>query len=437
MVTACYSKKGNFKDLQRDVIDEGLCLGCGSCVAACPSILKMKINPQGEYNPEIEMESCINCGLCYSVCPGNFIPLSRANENLVDHDQATRCLLGNFNKTYVASSTNLELKESATSGGIVSSILSYMLEQKLIDGAIVTEVDQKTWTVRPKIARSQSKIFSAKKSKYVSTPTNSVLKNAAGLEGKFALVGLPCQIHGFTNLSDKINGIDEKIALKIGIFCGSNLKTTALKFLLAKMGITDYASIVELEYRGGKYPGGFRIKLLNGKTIFIKRYYFNLLSLLYGLPRCLLCPDLTNELADISVGDVSIGDMKKPFGTLITRSERGESIVTKAKAAGFLQIRHIDPSAVVTSNFALLVSKKKGSQVRAIIRERNGLKNPSYLTTGESLKPTSSQIFFETTQSLLRGKVSLWFLRNLPLKLSLSYVRIVSLFTSHVSTLVY
>lgn len=159
MVTACYSKKGNFKDLQRDVIDEGLCLGCGSCVAACPSILKMKINPQGEYNPEIEMESCINCGLCYSVCPGNFIPLSRANENLVDHDQATRCLLGNFNKTYVASSTNLELKESATSGGIVSSILSYMLEQKLIDGAIVTEVDQKTWTVRPKIARSQSKIF--------------------------------------------------------------------------------------------------------------------------------------------------------------------------------------------------------------------------------------------------------------------------------------
>lgn len=437
-MTESYFEKARFDNLRRDVIDEGLCLGCGTCVAACPSILKMKINERGEYAPEIEKKSCISCGLCYEVCPGHFIPLNRFNGNFIDNDEtANSRSLGNLNKTYVAYSTNLELRESATSGGIVSSILSFMLEEKLIDGAIIAHMDKKTWIAKTKIVTTLNEIHAAKQSKYVSIPTNSILKKVRTLDGKFALVGLPCQIHGFTNLSNRIKGIDDKIAIKIGLFCGSNLKTTALKFLLKRLGITNYSSIRELEYRGGKYPGGFLVKLWNGKEIFIKRYYFNLLSLLYGMPRCLLCPDLTNELADISIGDASIGDQKKPLGILITRSMRGESVVNKAKSDGYLQIRYLDPDAIITSNFALLVSKKKGSQVRMIIRERKGLKNPSYLTMIESLQPTSRQIFYETIQSLLRGRVSSWILRNLPLQLSLLYVRIIAAITRYASLWVY
>jgi coenzyme F420 hydrogenase subunit gamma len=57
--TAC------FCDLMTEVINQSLCMGCGSCAAACPvrAITHEYGKPQGV------RDLCIKCGACYNQCP--------------------------------------------------------------------------------------------------------------------------------------------------------------------------------------------------------------------------------------------------------------------------------------------------------------------------------------------------------------------------------
>ena len=52
-------------DIMDKVINQGLCMGCGSCAASCPTrAITMEYG-----KPNIDREQCIKCGACYSQCP--------------------------------------------------------------------------------------------------------------------------------------------------------------------------------------------------------------------------------------------------------------------------------------------------------------------------------------------------------------------------------
>lgn len=59
---------GCFCDLMTDVINQGLCMGCGTCAASCPvRAINLEFGkPQGE------RDLCIKCGSCYGACPRSF-----------------------------------------------------------------------------------------------------------------------------------------------------------------------------------------------------------------------------------------------------------------------------------------------------------------------------------------------------------------------------
>ncbi|MBP5474893.1 MAG: coenzyme F420 hydrogenase subunit gamma [Methanomicrobium sp.] len=55
-------------DLMVDVINQGLCMGCGTCAAACP----VRAVSMQAGKPNVDREMCIKCGACYVQCPRSF-----------------------------------------------------------------------------------------------------------------------------------------------------------------------------------------------------------------------------------------------------------------------------------------------------------------------------------------------------------------------------
>ncbi|WP_347403349.1 coenzyme F420 hydrogenase subunit gamma [Methanogenium sp. S4BF] len=63
-------------DLMVDVINQSLCMGCGTCVAACPvRAITMEYG-----KPNIERDMCIKCGVCYAQCPRSFFNFDVMNQ---------------------------------------------------------------------------------------------------------------------------------------------------------------------------------------------------------------------------------------------------------------------------------------------------------------------------------------------------------------------
>jgi len=177
-------------------VDSETCTGCGTCIAMCPnSAIRMTLK-KGRYIPHINNELCNQCGICHEVCPGHSVDFKELNFAIFGKEPKD-ILIGNYERCYIGHSTDTSIRYNSSSGGLVTALLVFAIEERIIDGALVTKMNDKN-PLEPKvfIARSKEEIISASKSKYCPVPANITLKEILKEDGKFAVVGLPCHIHG-------------------------------------------------------------------------------------------------------------------------------------------------------------------------------------------------------------------------------------------------
>jgi len=347
----------------RIVYENGLCTGCGTCVSACPktAIEMIKNEEKGVYFPRVREERCNNCGVCLKVCPGHSEDFERMN-TVIFNKLPEDVLLGNFIAAYIGNAVDYKVRYNSSSGGLITALLLFAIEEGIIDGALVTKMSRYR-PLEPEvfIARTKEEIISASGSKYCPVPLNVGLKNILKEDGKFAVVGLPCHIHGIRKFEMINRELRKKILLHLGLFCSHTVTFLGTEYYLQKWSIGK-DEIKELKYRDRGWPGKISVLLKNGKRKIIPRGT-NIKPLLHGLlyasafhfdfipPRCLLCSDHTCELSDISFGDPWLPELmkKEKIGKslILVRSSVGEEILRKALTADKIKISKISKTEIL------------------------------------------------------------------------------------------
>lgn len=338
-------------------IDPATCTFCGACVSICPiGVLALR-------NERVYLQGdCIDCGLCYRFCPGremDFDALSTAHLGAPAQDP----YLGYYRLLAVGQAVSQQTRECGASGGVVTALLCHLLEERRIKGAVaVTMSKAEPWRCQAALLRTPAEVIAAAQSKYSLVGLDAVLGAARKKDGPFAVVGLPCHVHGLRRLQD-LGSFREKFPLVIGLFCGFNLRAEATDHLINKLGFAKQ-EVSDLEYRGGNWPGGFAIHTRDGRQAYIPKHRYSYVNLMYVPRRCLACPDLTNELADISVGDTWLEEYAGGWSTVIARTSRGEQMLTEATANGVIRMNEITREDILRSHGHLIAYKKEGYFVR-------------------------------------------------------------------------
>lgn len=349
------------------VVKNGLCTGCGTCLALCPEgAIKLKIEEKkGIYIPEVNEDRCNDCNICYKVCPGHSVDFKQLNLEIFGKGSED-ILIGNYLNCYIGHSTNYNIRYNSASGGLITQLLLFALEEKIIDGALVTRMRMnKPLEPEPFIARTKEEIIEACGFKYCPVPANVALKEILNSEEgeRFAVVGLPCHIHGIRKAEQINKRLRKRVALHLGIFCNHAPNFWGIKLLLEKLKIREN-EVIKLDYRGEGWPGYMKISKKEGELLLLLPDYWSFIGTYFFYPtRCLMCTDAVCELADISFGDAWLPELSNDkIGTslVISRSETGEEVLRNTKSKNEAELSAVNSNRIIQSQSGVLYLKKKG-----------------------------------------------------------------------------
>lgn len=332
------------------VVAQHLCCGCGACVAACPEqALTMRRTPAGfVWAGAGEAGDCTGCGLCLQVCPSRGISSERLSGV---EDPFVGKVLGSYSGWAIDNITC----SNGTSGGVVTAILSKLLDSGVIEAALVTRwSEDDPLRAEAYVAHSSADLVRSQKSKYCMVPLMSGLRLdglLGELEGKkVAIVGLPCHVQALSNLQSELGVLRD--ALVIGLFCDRVLSYHVVDELIAETGL-DTAQVSAFEYRdkGQRgWPGDVLVKDAATSSHYLDRSKRTGLKEYYTPIRCRLCFDKLNVLADVACGDgYGAAARSEGVSTLLVRTKAGQRALDVAADQLELQPLEIETVAKAQS----------------------------------------------------------------------------------------
>ncbi len=261
--------------------------------------------------------------------------------------------IGDYLEVYLAKSADEEIRKKKTaSGGAVTSLLIYMLENGIVDGVVVAK-RIKGLHAELIVARNRREVLEAAGNRWSVLPYTAKFREALQDDSlkKLAVVGLPCQaqflwqMRSFPLLE---TDIVSKIYLVISLFCLGTFATEA------------FVDLLRLKY--GLDPG--KIASISLVKNYIKVIYgeeekkIPLQEVLpYVQTGCLVCPDYTGIFSDISAG---IAESHPGYTVLIIRDEKAKKLVLEAKEKGYLELVKAGSDVVEE-----IETKARGKIVRA------------------------------------------------------------------------
>lgn len=160
--------------------EKDLCVGCGSCAAACPQhCIQMVSDAEGFLQPEIDRTQCVNCHRCEQVCP--------LLQKTPDHTGTT---------AYAAKNRDPAVRAESSSGGVFSALAEWVLQQ---GGCVCAAKYGDEFDVIHDLAYTVSETAPFRGAKYAQSNAGHCFPQIRSLlqKGRLVLfVGTPCQTAG-------------------------------------------------------------------------------------------------------------------------------------------------------------------------------------------------------------------------------------------------
>ncbi|MBE5833136.1 MAG: hypothetical protein E7309_00670 [Butyrivibrio sp.] len=382
------------------------CSACGLCQAKGYADFSYK---KGFLTPNIKTD---DFGFFDKVCPVSGTAYKIQGE------------WGGYNSVYLGYSTDPDVRLKASSGGVITAISTYLLEEKKVDGIIHSgKDDEKPWRTKTYCSTTIEEINKRCGSRYSQSMPLADIFNLTSKDKKYAYIGKPCDVLALTNYFNIDPEFRKRFVCTISFFCAGAPSEKAQMELLEELKCSP-DDCADLRYRGNGWPGYATAISKNGKET--QMTYNESWGRILGRDirkSCKFCMNGTGEPADISCGDAwylnddGTPDFTEGTGRNIVfgRSLVGADILRNAMEAGYVDL----------SDYSGEISEFKKAQKFQYERKATMLekclamlimfkKTPSYKycdlcrvsrsSTGISFKRRCN-IFLGTIKRIVKGKI--------------------------------
>lgn len=390
------------------VVDNDLCVGCGVCQDACPKSAISVESDGSVFRPVVNAKLCINdrgCHRCRTVCPGAEVKLTTLSEKVFNGQERMKedPYIGKHIAYYSGYSNDYEIRHEGASGGMTSQFLIYLLEKGYIQGAVVTRFHQeKAFWVDTFVAKTKEEILTAKSSKYCPVTMAGVVRQIKKMDGKYAIVGLPCHLHGLRKMAEIDKAFSEKVFAFVGLYCSCGRRFDLTRYVFESRGVS-LDDVRFFTYRRGAGMGKMYAKVTKsaaGKNGYqdccnnsetqprikeriyedgFQNYYLALRSF-FNIHRCMHCIDHFAELADISFGDLHTGkyiEDKVGISSIVSRTQTMDDILHEMADKNIITLDSLSKEDLLSSQ-KYVKTKKHVNPAYMKIDGMFGRKTPQY-----------------------------------------------------------
>lgn len=363
----------------KEVVLNKLCLGCGLCTYDEKMDKLLYSKKRGIKEPSLNRNSSYSDA--NAVCPGKGYDIIKEGEALFPSAKYN-VETGRIDALFASRSLNESVLKKASSGGVMTQIVIYLLEKKVVDKVAVAkfEYGEEGPIAKTILTNNIDEILECQGSKYCPVDVSAFIKESKNFKGKIAFIGTPCQVASIRQIQKVDGAFKEKIVYTIANFCGG-FKSFNNVIKLAKRHGVNYNKINYLRFRGGGQPGSLLLTDTN------KNYYeapypsYSAYTGYSKMLRCHFCVDAMGELADIACGDAWIDRFKNDehsWSVIITRSEKATALINDLAFEEKICNEDISLEEVCKSQHQNLVSKKVRQSARYKLYRLLGYKLPDF-----------------------------------------------------------
>jgi coenzyme F420 hydrogenase subunit beta len=365
----------------QDVVDWGLCIGCGTCFHLCGREAVSLVNlPEVGIRARYHDASCLECGDCLAPCPGYQLD-SPERAARYEGGSGEQYLIGPTLEIWEGYAADPEIRWRGSSGGALTALALYCLEREGMAFVLHTAMDpERPWQNRTVQSRTRTELLAAAGSRYAPSSPCEGLGAIEEADRPCLFIGKPCDTAPVMMVRKMRPQLDARLGAVLTFFCAGTPSTRGTLQLLERLGAPAEA-VTGVHYRGEGWPGRFRVELKDGAgggqtSLSYEDSWGRLES--HRPLRCHLCPDALGEIADLSCGDAwhrpREGDPGRSI--ILVRSERGRAILRAAVQAGYLTVSPSGPKEVVAAQG--IIRRRRQLYGRLLARRLLGLPVPRY-----------------------------------------------------------